>query len=205
MKRSRALWLDLAERLFVLALYGWLVARMVEGFRAGGGPGSLLLLPSEGLVVVFVLLRRRTEKISPRPHEWLLALLATCAALLVTPIHRPPPIHPMVGSVLMIMGMLIQLHAKVHLGRSFGLVAAHRGLSLGGPYKLVRHPMYAGYMLSHLGYLAFNPTWWNFALYAIGDSLQIPRLLAEERLLANDEHYRRYQSTVRYRLFPGLF
>ena len=94
------------------------------------------------------------------------------------------------------MGMVVQLHAKITLGRSFGCVPAHRGLKLSGPYRFVRHPMYAGYLLSHLAFLAMNLTPWNIAVYALCYSLQLPRLLAEERLLSRDRCYRDYRAAV---------
>jgi protein-S-isoprenylcysteine O-methyltransferase Ste14 len=50
-----------------------------------------------------------------------------------------------------------------------------------------------------------NPTLWNAGCYALAYCLQVPRLLAEERLLSQDPHYRAYQQAVRYRLLPGLF
>jgi protein-S-isoprenylcysteine O-methyltransferase Ste14 len=103
------------------------------------------------------------------------------------------------------MGMVIQVLAKLALGRSLGCVPAHRGLKLSGPYGCVRHPMYAGYLLSHLAFLLMNPTWWNLTAYALAYVLQVPRLLAEERLLAHDPQYRAYQAAVRYRLVPFVF
>jgi protein-S-isoprenylcysteine O-methyltransferase Ste14 len=204
MTKRRALVLDVAERLAVLALYGWLVVRIATGLHAGGVVANLLILPSEGLVLVFVLLRRRTEHVSNSPCEWSIAVIATCAALLVKPSGQPL-LPPAIGASVLVMGILIQTHAKLYLGRSFGCVPAHRGLVKRGPYEIVRHPMYAGYALSHLGFLLMNPTWWNLGMYAVSESLQIPRLLAEERLLGRDEDYRRYQSVVRYRLIPGLW
>jgi protein-S-isoprenylcysteine O-methyltransferase Ste14 len=65
--------------------------------------------------------------------------------------------------------------------------------------------MYAGYVLSHVAFLAMNPTLWNLTAYAVCLCLQVPRLLAEERLLRQDPQYRAYQAGVRYRLLPGLF
>lgn len=197
--------LDGAERLLVLALYGWLVARLVIGYGHDGRLANLLLLPSEGLVVVFMLLRRRASEISRHPGEWLLAIAATCIPMLVTPGVGNSPIPPAVGATVLLMGLLVQVHAKVTLGRSIGCIPANRGLKLAGPYRFVRHPMYAGYLLSHMAFLAMNPTPWNLALYAACYGLQVPRLLAEERLLGRDARYREYQADVRHRIIPGIF
>jgi protein-S-isoprenylcysteine O-methyltransferase Ste14 len=65
--------------------------------------------------------------------------------------------------------------------------------------------MYAGYLVMQVGFLALNPTWWNFAAYAICWTLQFRRLLAEERFLGRDPAYREYQSRVVYRILPGVF
>ena len=201
----RPLVLDAAERLLVLCLYGALVVRIVAGIRSdGAGLGNLLLLVSEGMVLVFVLVRRTASDVSRSAAEWLLAIAATCLPMLVAP-TRGHPLPPFVGAVVLVTGMIFQLHAKVILGRSFGCVPANRGLKVEGPYRFVRHPMYAGYLLSDVGFLLMNPSVRNLALYVGSLALQIPRLLAEERLLGRDEAYRRYQSAVRYRLVPGVF
>ena len=65
--------------------------------------------------------------------------------------------------------------------------------------------MYAGYPVMQVGFLALNPTWWNFAAYAICWTLQFRRLLAEERFLSRDPAYREYQTRVAYRILPGVF
>jgi protein-S-isoprenylcysteine O-methyltransferase Ste14 len=198
--------LDGAERVLLLALYGWLAARVCTAFWTGGGVVNLLLLASEGLLIFFLLIRRPSREVSRRPGEWLLALAATCTPLLATPAPTSLALlPPAVGAAFFLVGMAVQLFAKVVLGRSFGVVPAHRGLKTAGPYRLVRHPMYAGYLVTHLAFLALNPTLWNLAVYGFAFSLQIPRLLAEERLLSRDDSYRAYQARVRYRLIPGLF
>lgn len=204
MKRSSSTVLDAAERLLLLALYGWLVVRIAESVRVEG-LGGLLLLPSEGLVLVFVLIRRRTEDVSRNVRDWVLAVAATGAPMLVTQRHGSLEGFPVVGAALLLMGMVVQLHAKLSLGLSFGCVPANRGVKVGGPYRVVRHPIYAGYMFCHAGFLLINPAPWNFVVYAMANLLQLPRLLAEERLLANDAQYRRYREEVRYRLIPGLY
>ena len=74
-----------------------------------------------------------------------------------------------------------------------------------GPYRLMRHPMYAGYMITHIGVLFAMPSWWNFGIYAACWVLQIKRLLAEEKWLRTDKAYQEYMTKVRYRLLPGVF
>ncbi|WP_394841974.1 hypothetical protein LZC95_33475 [Pendulispora brunnea] len=198
--------LDLSERILVLGLYGALVVCIVDSIRADGfGLGNLLLLPSEGLVFLFILLRRRTQQVSARPGDWALALAATAAPMLVRACPERALVPELLAAFFLMMGTLVQLHAKWVLGRSFGCVPAHRGLKEAGPYRVVRHPMYAGYMLSHLAFLSMNFSAWNAALYMVCTLLQIPRLASEERLLGLDEGYARYRARVRHRLIPGVY
>jgi protein-S-isoprenylcysteine O-methyltransferase Ste14 len=203
--RVHASALDWPERLLVLGLYGWLVARLLGKYLADGGVVNLLLLPSEGVVVAFLLVRRPAATISRRPLEWFLALAATISPMLVNTGIGEPLIPVTAAAFLLLAGLLVQVWAKLTLGRSLGLVPAHRGLKTSGPYHYVRHPMYAGYLLSHLAFLLVNPTWWNLAVYGFCYGLQVPRLLAEERLLGRDPSYRTYESMVRSRLIPGVF
>jgi protein-S-isoprenylcysteine O-methyltransferase Ste14 len=197
--------LDVAERAVVLILYGGLLYRVVLAYAAGGGAANLIVLVSEGLVAFFILIRRRASEVSRQPVDWLLALIATTTPLLVRPAaqHSLLPAGALAG--MMLIGIVVQVSAKLTLGRSFGWAPAHRGLKLSGPYRLVRHPMYAGYLLCHAAFLLMNWTAWNAVTYAVCYAAQVPRLLAEERLLGRDERYQKYMATVRFRLFPGVF
>ncbi len=197
--------LDLAERALLLGLFGWMVVRMFGAYATKGVWADMILIPSEGIVVLLILIRRTTVHVSRRPTDWLLAFTAATAPLLVQTSMGRPFLAPIIGAALMFTGMAIQIYAKIALGRSFGCVPANRGVKLSGPYRYVRHPMYAGYMLTHLAFFLLNPTAWNLAMYALCDSLQVPRLLAEERLLRDDPQYQDYVQTVRYRLLPGVF
>jgi protein-S-isoprenylcysteine O-methyltransferase Ste14 len=109
------------------------------------------------------------------------------------------------GVFLLFLGNCWQAYAKLILRRSFGIAPANRGIKITGPYRLMRHPMYAGYLAVHLGVLAVMFSWWNLAIYAIGWAAQIKRLMAEERLLGEDADYRDYMAKVRWRLIPGVF
>lgn len=196
---------DAAERLIVLALYAALVLRLARPEGERGPLTNLLLIASEGIAVMLLLARRPTRQISTRWHEWLLAFSATAAPLLVRQGAGTTLAPVSLAAALLVAGMVIQIHAKLALGRSFGCVPANRGLKIAGPYRFVRHPMYAGYLLSHVAFLLANPTLWNAGVYLVTYALQVPRIFAEERFLADDPRYRQYERAVRYRLIPGVF
>lgn len=200
--------LDWIERVVLLAAYLFLVYRTARTFSWETLVDDLwknvAFLLSEGMLLVFVLIRRKANAISFRPLEWGLAMAASSMTLLVSP-GGAPLISTAVGGVLLLLALLFQLYAKLSLGRSFGVVPANRGIVDHGPYRVVRHPIYAGYLLNHITYFLLHPTGWNGGVYVLFYALQVPRLLAEERLLSQDESYRKYMEKVRYRLLPGIF
>ena len=98
---------------------------------------------------------------------------ASCSPLLVYPVHHDPRL-PAAAITVMLAGILLQVAAKLALARSVGIVPANRGIKTSGPYRFLRHPMYAGYLLTHIGFLTLNPSWWNLAAYALCYALQIP-------------------------------
>lgn len=197
--------LDLIEKFLVAAFMTVLAARMIPVVIATGALAPLLLLISESMVVLFILLRRSTETISRRGGDWAIGLAGTLLPLLaIAPRGDALAPHQLVEG-LMIGGFLLQISAKLTLRRSFGVVAANRGVKASGPYRLVRHPMYAGYALTHVGFLLAGPTLWNVAIYAGTLALQVRRILAEERVLGADPAYRALAGKTRFRLLPGVF
>ena len=70
-------------------------------------------------------------------------------------------------------GLAVQVAGKAVLGRSFGAVAANRGVVTAGPYRWVRHPIYLGYLISHAGFILTNFSVRNTLIYAAGYVLQI--------------------------------
>lgn len=197
--------LDRTEQVLILALWVWLVQRVLRSLASGLNPDSWLLLISETAVMIFTLIRRPTKAISLDLGDWMLAITATAAPLLILPAPEAFPALRPLGYTLVMLGNLGQAAAKLALARSFGIAPANRGVKVSGAYRFVRHPMYAGYLWVHIGVLMLMPTMLNAAIYAIGWTAQIRRLLAEEALLGQDEAYRAYAAKVRWRLVPGVF
>jgi protein-S-isoprenylcysteine O-methyltransferase Ste14 len=214
--------LDLAERIGVLILFLVFVNRLLprlvqlvlferehpELILAAGGINAqlLLLVLGEALGVLLILIRRRSPSLSTQPFDWALSLSAVSAPLLLTtPAPASAVIPGAVTTTVMLMGLLIQIAGKLSLWRSFGLVPAKRGVQTHGLYRVVRHPIYAGYTLTHIGFLLGFPSLLNPLLYAGIFAIEVARLLREEALLGRDPDYRDYVMRVRYRLLPGVF
>ncbi len=197
--------LDLVEKAIVATFMTFLAARMVPIVIATGALPPLLLLISESMVVLFILLRRPSESLSRRGSDWLVGLAGTLVPLLAIAPQGQALAPVLVIETLMISGMVLQISAKLILRRSFGVVAANRGVKASGPYRLVRHPMYAGYAVTHIGFLLAGPTLWNIAVYSATVAFQVRRILAEERVLGQDPAYRALIEKTRYRLVPFVF
>jgi protein-S-isoprenylcysteine O-methyltransferase Ste14 len=197
--------LDFVEKCLVAGFLAVLAARLVPVVLATGAWPPAMLLISEGVVVLFILLRRPTSDISRRGSDWAVGLAGTLLPLMAVAPQGKPLVPLAVCAAIMLVGFSLQLAAKLTLRRSFGVVAANRGVKASGPYRLVRHPMYAGYALTHVGFLLSGPGLWNLAVYGATLAIAVRRILAEERVLIQDPAYRALAANVRYRLLPGLF
>jgi protein-S-isoprenylcysteine O-methyltransferase Ste14 len=203
--RNKHVVLDIIERVFLLILYGRFAVRMILSLDASPNLATLLLIVSEGLPIIIIAVRGWSNTISDKPFDWVLAFMGASVPLLSAPGNASAVIPQQFAVLIMLTGTFVQISAKVILWRSFGIVPANRGLKIAGPYRFIRHPMYAGYTIAHIGFLLAVPSLWNTIIYSLALALQIARLLREERLLSCDPGYQEYSARVRFRLCPGVF
>jgi protein-S-isoprenylcysteine O-methyltransferase Ste14 len=160
--------------------------------------------------VVAFLVRRPARASSARLRDWALAFAGTFGGVLLRPAGLHPPWGVAAGLGLQLAGLVICLASLVALGRSFGFVAADRGLVTRGPYAIVRHPVYAAYVIIQAGYVLQSVSVRNIVVVIVATGCNVGRALAEERLLAAcadyaDYRYADYRARVRWRLFPWLW
>jgi len=75
-----------------------------------------------------------------------------------------------------------------------------------GPYRYVRHPMYAGFILFAFGTALLLGSWWGVAGALLLIGIVARRAVLEERTLRDElEGYSVYLTRVRYRLLPYLW
>jgi protein-S-isoprenylcysteine O-methyltransferase Ste14 len=148
------------------------------------------------------LVRRPARLVTRRLGDWLLAAGGTFGGLLFRPVGVHPQWGVEAGLGCQLAGLAICLMSLYALGRSFGFAAADRGLVTRGPYALVRHPVYAAYVIIQLGYLLQFVALWNVLVLLFASACNIGRALAEERVLTASGDYAAYRARVRWRMLP---
>jgi protein-S-isoprenylcysteine O-methyltransferase Ste14 len=195
---------ELCARVCVIILFTLMSVNLLVNFLNTGHVTGLMLLASEALVVVLTVLRRRARLVD----RSFAAALTTTLSVAGPPMLRaadisivPDALTAMVSAI----GLALVIVGKITLGRSFGVAPANRGVVVRGPYGFVRHPIYSGYLITHVGFLAANPSPWNLAVIIVADAALVFRALMEEKVLSADATYQGYCQRVGWHLVPGVF
>ena len=196
---------DLIARAVIIVLFSFMAIRFGADFLSTGRVTGLLLLVSEALVVVLTVVRRSAATVDRSTRARLLTALSMLGPPLLQPAHVTALLPQAMTVAVSAMGLAIVIAGKVTLGRSFGLMPANRGVVSSGLYRLVRHPIYLGYLITHVAFLLATPSAWNIAALFAADAALLARAVCEEQTLSRDERYRTYQQAVRWRVCPGVF
>ncbi|MDE2188322.1 MAG: isoprenylcysteine carboxylmethyltransferase family protein [Patescibacteria group bacterium] len=112
------------------------------------------------------------------------------------------------GAVLVTIGAAVAISARFYLGRNWGMpmtVKENAELVTTGPYAYVRHPIYAGVLVSIIGSAAaFGLLWVIILVVYIG--YFVPSIFVEEKIMANlfPETYPAYRARTK-RLIPWVW
>jgi protein-S-isoprenylcysteine O-methyltransferase Ste14 len=113
-----------------------------------------------------------------------------------------------VGLVLFALGLGFAVWARVHIGRNWGTPMTQKEepeLVTSGPYRLVRHPIYAGILVAGIG-TALALSWFWLAAVLLAGSYFIYSATVEERYLTEQfpDTYPAYKRSTRM-LVPYVF
>jgi protein-S-isoprenylcysteine O-methyltransferase Ste14 len=200
----RAGWRWLATTGLLSAVWFTFFAAHLDAWLADRRPVGIGVFVLELVFAVLFILRKQPLTVSRAPLAWLAAAGGSFGMLAVRP-HYAPVATDALALALQLGGSIAAGISLLALGRSFGIVAANRGLRTSGAYRLVRHPVYACYLVVAAGYLLENPTRWNALVVAGFTGAQLLRIHEEESCLAGDPAYASYRTQVRYRLVPFVY
>jgi protein-S-isoprenylcysteine O-methyltransferase Ste14 len=204
-KEARELCSDFVARAVVGSLFALLSINLVADFARTHRATGLLLLVSESLVVVLTIVRRRARLVDRSAQAAIATAVSLVGPSLVRASQYPSLVPDAATMIVSAIGLMVVIAGKLTLGRSFGIAPANRGVVVAGPYGFVRHPIYAGYLVTHAAFVCAYPSPWNLAVLCVSDAALILRALCEERVLSTDRTYQTYCRRVAWHLVPGVF
>jgi protein-S-isoprenylcysteine O-methyltransferase Ste14/uncharacterized membrane protein (UPF0127 family) len=178
-------------------------AHFAAGWRTGEWATLGPIMLQESMLMMFFLTRRRSTEVTTDPVAWVVGIVGMLMPMLFRP--GEPSAWVAIGAPLQVLGLVLVLLSVGSLGRSIGVVPAHRGLKTAGMYAFVRHPIYAAHLISYSGYLLCYPTPANLLIGAVTLVALNLRAVFEERLLARDPDYADYLGRVAWRFLPRIY
>ena len=185
-----------------LSLLGWAIAGVVSA--DGLSPPRLTIVALQ-LVVGVLLLQRSPCGRSGSPGALLVSIPSLVAGGVSLSLAPPLVCWSTAIDVVFAAAGVLAIVAFLWLSRSFAILPALRGIVVGGPYRLVRHPAYVGELTMVGACTAAAEHVAALLLFPLTVALIVPRILAEERLLDDTPTYASYAARVRYRLVPGVW
>ena len=171
-----------------------MLVRIAHMIGSGVDLLDILLASQAGMAAFYMIFRHRASQEAPL----LVQLLAWASAIL------PLSMQTIKGNWgwLAIPGLCLALWSMWSLGSSFSIAPAARKLIVQGPYRFIRHPMYAGELLSLSGACIASLIPWNICVLVIFSTSIYIRIVEEEALFKD---YSIYAHLVKWRLVPGVW
>ena len=206
--RQNAL-IEWALRTFAIAAYVLMLLAIFNNWRVSGHAYSLLMLMvTEGFTLAIVLFAKSATRRDASPLLVFAVIYTSGYFLLFDSGETAHVIPDWAAAVLQAGGLGLTVISKATIGRAFGVLPAVRGLVTTGPYRVVRHPIYLGYMIGNAGFFLANASVRNALVLSALVLIQLLRIFREEWIFELSElraAYDDYRSKVRFRLLPLVF
>ncbi len=190
--------------IILILVYIYFLHNHIIGIRNGSISNTTYVFILMESVVLFLLILRSNPKVrSDKPLAWICAFLGTALPLFLKPSGITT--NPNVGNILLLTGGILAIISYLSLNTSFGISPALRKVKTNGLYKIIRHPMYASYLVLHVGYLQISYSLLNIFIIVTTFIFLLIRINFEEALLSEDKSYQEYRKKVKYRLLPYIF
>jgi len=124
--------------------------------------------------------------------------------------YAQPAVSEEVGVVLagvFLAGATLRAWAIHELGAAYShrvVPISENGLTCSGPYRVLRHPAYAGMLLANIGFVGYFASPLSIAALALLAAAILWRIRVEEGVLVRSPEYREFAS-IRRRILPGVW
>jgi protein-S-isoprenylcysteine O-methyltransferase Ste14 len=203
----------------LFALLGWRVLlnvlSQVRALPVHAGVGDMLAGPlTTGVYLLFCVIPVGIYLVRPRPRARDGRMIARTAGLVGTTmllvvgafpnpvLLTPPALVRDIAAPLALAAFALGVYGLLFLRRSLSIIPEARRLVTGGPYRLIRHPLYAAEILAAVALVLARPGLWATLTLVPFIAVQMLRASFEEGLLARIfPEYRGYAARTR-RLIP---
>lgn len=120
----------------------------------------------------------------------------------MAPVSHQWPFH---SQALFTLGGIGAIVGMLFLGKSFAVFPALRNIVSGGPFRVIRHPIYFCELVMLLGCCTTIGDWLLWVFFTVAVLTIGIRIVWEEKVLLQSKNYEEFCETVRYRLVPGVW
>ena len=166
-----------------------------------------------GLALIYIVRRPPTLR-RHDPVAFLVSMYASFVLLSYRPVAKMIGFQPqlnhsptalMLSNLMVIAGVGLSVYSLLYLRFNFSILPEARELITRGPYRIVRHPIYLGEILSGAGLVLAMPNWIFLLLLVTFIAAQLFRTRIEEAILRKAfPDYDGFARRTRYRLIPGV-